>query len=325
MKIGGWIVAVAAVAAAGWFAYQTRTLRETVEVQQAEITGLQRHVAQLQDLQADLERIGEEMGVMARDIEEAEAWHKARLGLDEEAPAADPVAEAAAVEADAAGAKSPLAGLMDMFKGEGGAKMRDAAAKMQVDLQCAGRLKDLALPAEVDSEVRGILAHSMSQQIEAGMGMMDGSATSGKELKDQERAAVAELRAMLSQVLTVEELAQWEAYEEDKPRRMMEQSYDMQLGMFAPAMDEETRLLVRDTLVAHMMVNMEDFAASDAPTGMSGPFEQQLGAFERVREDLLPLLDDEQYAQVDQFLAQQEQMLEVTLEMMRGFLDPAAD
>jgi hypothetical protein len=65
--------------------------------------------------------------------------------------------------------------------------------------------------------------------------------------------AVDRAREVLSKILTADEMATWEDFEEHKAERMMEQTYDMQLGMFAAGLTPENKAMVRDVMVDEEM------------------------------------------------------------------------
>ena len=116
-------------------------------------------------------------------------------------------------------------------------------------------------------------------------------------------------------------LAVWEEYEETKEARVMEQQYEMQLGMFAPGLTPENRELAKQVLVEEMFAvqpEMEQFPSGDAQ--LDSVFDVQLGAYESARERLVEQLDDDQLAQFDRFVDQQQNMLEMASQMMRGFM-----
>jgi hypothetical protein len=183
-------------------------------------------------------------------------------------------------------------------------------------------LDDLNLPADVDAQVRDILAAHMSAEMERGMAAMEGGKMpSGADTRTAADAARVELRNQVAQVLTPEELAKWDEYQEDLPRHMLEQSVDMQLNMFASSMDDDTRQVIRDTLVEEMLASQEELQATETPLEIGDQFERQSVAYANAREILANTLTEEQYQQADRFLTQQEQMVAASMEMFRGMME----
>ncbi len=239
------------------------------------------------------------------------------------APVAEPVAEPTET-AEPAGKspKNPMNEMMKMFKGDEGKKMREASARASIEMQYGALLKDLNLPADVDAQVRDMLTAHMSAEMERSMSAMEGGKMpSGTDTRSAADAARVELRNQVAQVLTTEELAQWDAYQEDLPRHMMEQSLDMQLNMFTSSMDDDTRQVIRDTLVEEMLASQEELQATETPLEIDDQFERQSVAYANAREILANTLTEEQYQQADRFLTQQEQMVAASMEMFRGMME----
>ena len=324
MKYGALFILIVAIAGLGiYVSLLLSSMGDEIETLRAENDRLRSQAEQLtvqRDRMAAMESQVDALTQQVRDAD-AELRQPAETALEATAtePPASDAAEAKAEESSEDGPSVP--NFMKMFQGEEGKKMREASARMAVDMQYASLLKDLALPPEVDQQVRDILAASAMDQMEQGMGMMEGnSKVSGKDMKTWQDAATADLRTQLSQVMTADELAQWEVYEADKDRHVMEQSFDMQLNMFGNAMDEDTRLVVRDTLVDQMLASQEELAASDRPMEVGDHIGRQREVYTRTREALATALTEDQYRQADRFLAQQESMLEVSMQMMQGMM-----
>lgn len=325
MKYGGIIVAVVVIAGLGiYVSLLMSSMGDEIESLRAENERLRHQLDALASQENQIAAMEAEVKELMAKVRDADAALRSNAEAPPETGAvvapetvAPDVAMPAKSEDDEENSESPIAGMMKMFQGEEGKKMREASARMTVDMQYASLLKDLALPADVDKQVRDILMASAMSQIEQGMSIMEGGdGQSAKDFRAQEEAATAEVRAQLSEVLTADELAQWEEFEADKERHMMEQSYDMQLNMFGGSMDDDTRLILRDTLVEQMLLSQEQAAQSDEPMEVTDHLQQQQQAYDRTREAIAIVLTEEQYQQADRFLTQQEDMLQVSMEMM---------
>lgn len=215
---------------------------------------------------------------------------------------------------DGADSGNPLEGISSMFEGEQGKKLAEYGARMNIGMMYQDLFTDLALPSDVEGQVRDILAKNMADQVQNAMGMLTGKDAGGKEA-DLEKQYADKVRQELSAVLSPEEMAKWEAYEANKDQHAMNAAYDMQLNMFAPSLSPEAHQMARDVLVEEMLAAN----ANEAQTG-SGKFSEeaiaaQAAAMQRVRDRLVNQLDESQYTQVDQFLRQQEELVQMFLQM----------
>jgi hypothetical protein len=222
------------------------------------------------------------------------------------------------------GAKEGQNPLAQMFSGEGGKKLADYAARMSMDMAFGDFFDELNLPEDTEGKVRDILAAHMSEQISKGMEVLQ-SGVGQDTLNQMEQDAEERLRQELSRVLTPQELAVFDEYEETMGERMLAQNYEMQLNLYAPGMTPEGRALVRDVLVDETLAIGEQMG-QDMGMGMNtdiqGAFNMQLQAFESARERLLEELDDEQLAYFDRFVEAQEQAFEMAAALFGNMAGP---
>lgn len=199
-----------------------------------------------------------------------------------------------------------------------------ASAKMQVGMQYGMLLADLKLPAEVEDEVREILAGSIAEQLRKTMKAMQDGTMKDFRANQSDEAVTEALRTELSTVLNAEEMAIWEDYEANKGYYMLEQSYDMQLGMYAPTMSRETRDTVKQVLAEEMTVSQQDQPNS----GDSNPNDwvaTQSDAMNRGLERLSTVLTEDEYAQVERFIEQQNENLRASQRMMQSMMGNDGD
>lgn len=199
-----------------------------------------------------------------------------------------------------------------------------ASAKMQVGMQYGMLLADLKLPADVEDEVREILASSMADQLRKTMKAMQDGTMKDFRANQSDESVTEALRSELSTVLNADEMAVWEDYEANKGYYMLEQSYDMQLGMYAPSMSHETRDTVKQVLAEEMTV-----AQQDQPNpGDSNPDDwvtMQSDAMNRGLERLSSVLNEDEYAQVERFIQQQNENLRASQRMMQSMMGTDED
>jgi hypothetical protein len=235
--------------------------------------------------------------------------------------------DAAAADADAAEAgkpaenTNPMANMMKMFEGEQGKKLAETSANAAMSMQYGDLFTELALPPETEQKVRDVIRDFMVRGMLAGAEFMKGGANP-ESAKKLENDLEAEMRTELAKVLTSEGMAIFDEYEEGSQERMLRKSFEMQLGMFAPSLNEENRNMVLDVMVEEMMALEEDpggLAAMTAPNAIAS----QLDALSRARERLSAVLEEQQLTQVDAFIQQTRMGIEMFQQMMSSENKPA--
>ncbi|HUW59580.1 MAG TPA: hypothetical protein VMZ06_01135 [Candidatus Bathyarchaeia archaeon] len=269
----------------------------------------------------------EQQDEQARRLEETVGQLEQRLAsLQDASPAPAPGDAAAPGEMAAESQKpaeqaNPMANMFKMFEGEQGKKFAETSADMAMNMQYADLFTELALPPETEQKVRGIIRDYMVRAMQASAEFMKGGATpeSAKKFEDDFEA---EMRTELSKVLTNEGMAIFDEYEAGAPERMLRKSFEMQLGMFAPSLDEENRTMVIDVMVEEMMA-LEQDPGSLATMADPNALGAQLDALERSRQRLSTVLDEQQMAQVDGFIQQIRMSIEMFTQMMSSQDKPA--
>lgn len=203
-----------------------------------------------------------------------------------------------------------LRGLLD-----GGGDFARHAAEMSVDMMYGPFINDFDISAELREQLRDALVESAS-------GAMDGMSASLGAGGWEEMAAAGEalrgdLLARVGEILGPEGLAAFETYEQELPRRMMEQSIDMQLQFMGIGMAEDTRTLLRDALVDELVAVMPA-PGDDVDAISDAMFEDQGAAYARVMEQFREILSAEDFIGVERFLRQQIDMHESMRNMMVG-------
>jgi hypothetical protein len=171
-----------------------------------------------------------------------------------------------------------------------------------------------------------MLKENLAEQITAGMEALQGHliGTQGKSspeaLKRMRDDADAKFRVELGTVLSPDQMAAWDDYEATLPKRMLTQSFEMQLNMFAPGLTPENRTRARDVLVEELLPAEPGQPDMGIPT--STDFQARMNAqqegFSRARERLAQEFDETQLAHVDRFIAQIQQMAEMSAHMMES-------
>ncbi|MCX5758323.1 MAG: hypothetical protein NTU83_07420 [Candidatus Hydrogenedentes bacterium] len=214
---------------------------------------------------------------------------------------------------------NPLAAISQMFAGENGKQLARQSAAMSVNMQYGGLFDKLHLSSEAEEHVRQIFADNAADQMTSAMDMMQGK-SSPETLKQARDDSKAKLRADLAAVLSPEAMATYDEYETEMPKRMLAQSLDMQLNMFAPALGADTRIRVRDVLQEEMLPLAEEQhnAATGIPSNLQSYMDEQREVYARARDRLAQELDETQMVQVDRFISQAQQMSDASVQMMRN-------
>ena len=211
----------------------------------------------------------------------------------------------------------PLGGMMEVFQTPRGEQMLKSGVKMTVNMQF-GDFFDMIAPEYVDA-VREIVSDFMIHTARLGVGFMnaDGDRDMEAAMEEVETARETLLRD-LDAVIGEEGVALFEQYERELPGRLMDQSLEMQLGMFARGLSEETRVLVRQTLVEELLA-VQPEQMPQVPVAMGGMQEiqeNQNEAYARALDRLAVQLPEEDFNTVQQFVEQQQQMVNMFSSMM---------
>jgi hypothetical protein len=206
-----------------------------------------------------------------------------------------------------------------MFGGEGGKQLADYSARMTVNMHYSDLFRELSLPPETEQRVREIITRHMSDQITRGIEMLQED-PGPERVKRMEEEATERLRDELSGVLTVKEMALWDDYQEAMPERVLDQTYEMQLNMFASGLTPESRDMVKQAIVDEMLAMNPQAMQYPQTTeaALKTTFDMQRDAFARARERVAEQLAEDQLAHFDRFVETQEQMVETALQMMRN-------
>lgn len=241
--------------------------------------------------------------------------------------AAAPAGDAATAGAGAAESgkpaeqSNPMANMMKMFEGEQGKKFAEASADAAMAMQYSDLFSQLALPPETEQKVRGILRDYMVRAMQASAEFMKGNPDKASAKKFEDNIE-AEMRTELAKVLTPEGMAIYDEYEEGAAEKMLRKSFEMQLGMFAPSLNDENKTMVIDVMVEEMM-GLDQEPGSLAAMTDGNAIGAQLEALDRSRQRLSTVLDEQQLSQVDGFIQQTRAGIEMFQQMMSGQNKPA--
>lgn len=263
---------------------RSRTASETAEARGASPTG------------ALADALGDASGPSALEV-------LAQLGAGAEAPGAGEGGED----------RNPLAALGEMLQGEGMEQMMENSVLAQVSMMYGDFLRSDALSPEKREALRELLNAHAKAQMGDGLDAFTGKAD-WEEVRAYQQEAQAQRDAGIAALLSPTELEAWEDYQAELPRRMMSQSMDMQLGMFAPGLDADARALARDVIVEEVLMAEE----ADPSTTPAGAVQGMSQAMANARERLAGALGEEDLQELDLFMQQMEQYAQIGQGMMGG-------
>lgn len=312
-----WVLFLIMALAAGFFWHQSAGRAALINDLRTTVAGLEGQINQLKENTTALE--AQIMALQARrygsDDDEAT---REMPSQPEEAPASFSLGDLLdslkgendqqAVGGDA------LSAMMELFDSPQGDSMLEAGINMAMDMQFGDFLE--LFPPDTMEAVRQILADFSLKAAREGIGAFG----SGRDFDAMAASMETSRGAMLEELRAVigdDGVAMYEQYEKELPARMLDQSLEMQLGMYARGLDPETRDLVRHTIVEELIALQPDDSPR-IPTSQTMQVELQMQdeAYGRALERLEPLLTDEEYNVVHRFVEQQQQMSSMVESMM---------
>ncbi|MCH7908307.1 MAG: hypothetical protein IIB38_01675 [Candidatus Hydrogenedentes bacterium] len=179
---------------------------------------------------------------------------------------------------------------------------------MMTEMQYGDFISSLDVSPETREEVRNLIMGTLKETFDT---VYEGDA---EPFAESTMFSNAELRTELETILTPEQLAEFDAYEENLSEHMMRQSTNMQLQMLAGGLTEENRELVTEILVEEFSAAFDDIdEESFDPLSFGGMNE---ATYESARQRLSELLAPDQLAIYDRYVDMQNTMMESMSEMM---------
>ena len=291
---------------------------------------LERADGTINALKENLEAMGRRVDAAAQEIRDLEA-RVAKLQPPEAGDTAVPAAPGASPDTDALTSmiqalQKPQEGqntgenpFSAMFSGEKGKNMARMSAQMSVPTMYGELFKELNLPAEDEAKVREILTDAIAEQVSQGFDAMN-KKSDPEAMRKNVEAQGQKLRAQLATVLTADELAVFDEYEAGKERRMLESGIDMQLSMFANGLTEENRTMFRDVIVEELSAQGEWVNNPEVYANPGSAIDRQIAAFRAARDRVVPVIAEDQVAQVDAFVDQMETMMNAQRELLENLM-----
>ncbi len=197
-------------------------------------------------------------------------------------------------------------------------QFQNVQTDMMVNMQYAPFLDGYQFPADKEDAVRDILAMYAREELRSAMGMFgEGGTPSAEEMQATEEDTRQRLLADLAEVLSSEELAAFEAYEQDKEYYVLQQSYDQQMAMFAPGLQPETRELARVIFAEEALYAQQQLRESGQMDPRSS-IDSVLDSMENARARLEVSLTPDEFRKVDRFITNMNGIMASTMSMFEG-------
>ncbi len=277
MKALGWGIAILAIAVAGWLGVKNQQLRQQLTAQQEEV---------------------------APPLVEPESTPPVAA---EPAPETSvPVAEAAPTEVKPAPEEKKDAEKEKKRARE--KRMVKAQLGIIMDMAYKPLYDELKIAPETVESMRDLIVEAANRDriaAEKAMKKKDTPASAVKRIQDENKAWLYD---ELGKVLSKEELAGYEAYEDYAEQILYENLLDGQLTMMARGLTPEGRETVKEVFAEELMVAINAFEASEELYTMDGFNDAQLSALNAGLQRLRFSVAQDQYDQAAGFTSQVEQM-----------------
>ncbi|HDP34447.1 MAG TPA: hypothetical protein ENN29_04990 [Candidatus Hydrogenedentes bacterium] len=314
----GWGLFLVMAIAAGFFWRQSAVRGKHINEMGDTIAAMAEQIQQLTASVADMESQMEQAEMLIgklnkRDIEEnaadtAEAGNDMLSGMSQLGLTFGDMLDMLLNDFETENEKAGVNFMAEMFQGPQGEQMLEMGVRMMLDMQFGEFFTQVA-PESVDA-VKEIIGDYMIHSARIGIGLVDaGDAAVASAFTDMESTRLTML-SELRGVIGDEGVAMYEQYERELPGRMINQSLEMQLGMFARGLSAETRDMVRRTLTEELIASQPaDMMTMPTPRNLEAGMQMQDEAYERALERLTPHLTEEEYGVVERFVRQQQTMV----------------
>jgi len=307
VKALGWVIAVVATVAVVVLAGQLRQAREDLAAAHSARKTLEPQAAASASAKDELTQAQAEVEQLTQDLAVAKAEAARLKTVAEEAPPEAPPAELADEAAEET--ETPESGPSGREQ-----RMLETQMGMMVDMAYKTFFDEQALPPDVHDQVRSFLAESFAARQREAAAAMKAKDKTAKEVQALEDQAIEQLRGKLAQVLSADELAAWDAYRGYEDQYLYETLIDGQLNMMAPGLTAENRATVKILMAEDLAAQLGAFEQSDEIYSRDSFNRNQSQALHTSLERLTQVLDEEQYAHVEGFVAQVDAMFDAMAE-----------
>lgn len=308
-KFAGWIVAAFAIIAVVVTGIELNKTRDQLDEARALLDQQHSQLESFASLHADAEAARARIEGLDTDLTEMQtALEAAEAAVSAATPEAEPVEPSIDEE-------TPESGAGDGAEPSG--MDTEAIAKAQMgaltDIMYGDLFAQLALPAETQDAVRGLIADAILEQQQLTVNAFRAGDRMAPDVQREKDAIDAALRDKLAAALSPQELASYDAYQTTAEQHMYENILMGQLAMISPNLTSENRDVTRQVLAEELVIAINGFESSDQPYTLTAFNDAQLAALHAGLERMGTVLDEEQYGQVEQFVT----MAETTFNAMK--------
>ena len=315
VKVLGWVVAAVAIATAVFLLRQSAQLREQLTRAQVAVIEGESEPGRLPTIQEQLERALAQNETLSEELEEAQAEIERIEAAPQQADVPMPDFDLG-LEETAEGEVGD--GAEEEEEDSGGPDRQErivqAQMGMMVDMAYATLFEELALPADIQADVRELLAKNLGMRQMATIKAIQSKDRKASELKAEDDIAVDQLRGELAQVLSAGEMEQWEDYRQYEDQYLYRALLDGQLNMLAPGLSAENREIATVVIAEEVAAHIDAFENSDETYTLGNFNQAQTAALRQSLDRLAGELDEEQYAHVEGFVTQAEAMFDAMAE-----------
>jgi hypothetical protein len=190
----------------------------------------------------------------------------------------------------------------------------NAQVKAITEMVYADFLNSVELEAAAKATLRDLLVQSQIEEAALeGYAVRAGDVT-GRELqewRDAERERLAvETQALLSQ----ENYETFEQYQQNVDQRALEVTFDNQIRAFSSGLTPENHDIVIQVAVEEFMIERNALLGSDEIYTPRSPFEYQITAMDNMRQRLEPVMPEDQFRELDNWLRMGDNVIRQALE-----------
>lgn len=183
-----------------------------------------------------------------------------------------------------------------------------AQVKALTEMAYADFFGAVELNTETKSALRQILVDSQLEQAALARYAIQEGVT-GREYGEWKREERERLNEQVRALLTADNHAVWQEYEDAFDQRMLEATFENQLRAFSSGLTPDNHDTVMSVAVEEFLAEQWDLENSDEPFTQNANIQLQLDAMNAMRERLQPVMEEDQYNELDNWLTMGENVM----------------
>lgn len=312
--LAGPLVAAIAIGASLVLYLQLTEVKSELAIEQQQTAALQQQIKRLVEVQdAATEDTTELSNRLMRELEDARAIIENYKGEPEQSDTTLAEDFAEPPEADATDSESTEDKLREIQERLSRNPQVRAQTSAVTELVYRDLFQELALPANVEKALKDLLVKNQIAKAAAGRHALDRGDVTARQAKQWQEDARQRLAAEIGNLLSQEEYAAWDAYEDTALARGLRATFRSQLTMFSSGLTSENHDVALDVAVEEFLIEQEAFDNSDTIVTVTESLNLQFRAINAMRERLAGFLSEEQYGEVENWFRIGEEALEAAL------------